>query len=111
MSGIRCSVPACTYNTSSQIPEDSSTADKIAVLKIHSETAHRSASSNVQQSKAKLDPPKLSSGTSQEQWQHFLRNWEMYKIGMQISDATASPYLFNCLDPKMQSIYASLSGR
>ena len=103
MPGLRCTVQSCTYSTSSQIPDESSVTDKVALLKIHTDVAHKvTASAPQQQSKAKLDPPKLGSGTSQEQWQHFLRNWEMYKKGMQISDTAASPYLFNCLDKDLQ---------
>ena len=103
MPGLQCTVQSCSYSTNSQIPDDSSVTDKVALLKIHTDVTHRVASSAPQQqSKAKLDPPKLSSETSEEQWQHFLRNWEMYKKGMQISDTAASPYLFNCLDKDLQ---------
>ena len=104
MPGMQCTSPGCPYNTDSQVPAaEASIADKISLLKIHTDAAHSQvAQGSNQSSKAKLDPPKLSTGTSQEQWEHFTRNWEMYKLGMRISSETASPYLFNCLDKELQ---------
>ena len=104
MAGLPCSVPLCIYNTDSQVPSEQPFADKLALLKIHADSAHvapRPAAAAAHP-KVKLDPPKLSTGSDQETWEHFLRNWAMFKTGMGITILQAPVYLFNCLDSDLK---------
>ena len=101
MPGLPCSVPLCTYNTDSQCDPEQAFADKLALLKIHADSTHATpapAPRMASNSRAKLDAPKLSAGSDQETWEHFLRNWSMFKTGMGITSAQSPVFLFNCLD-------------
>jgi hypothetical protein len=51
--------------------------------------------------KAKLNPPKLSAGSSIETWEHFLRAFGMYRTAMSIQEDQAQIFLFNCLDEEL----------
>ena len=104
MAGLPCSVPLCQYNTDSQVPATQPFADKLALLKIHADSAHShpQPAPVAAHPRVKLDPPKLSAGSDQETWEHFLRNWKMFKTGMGITATQAPVYLFNCLDSDLK---------
>ena len=104
MAGIPCSTQGCLYNTDNQVPPNSDMNTKLALLQIHDKNAHpvpvtpQAVHGPHSSQRVKLDPPKLSAGSDQETWELFLRNWAMYKSGMNISNAQSSVFLFNCLD-------------
>ena len=102
MPGLPCSVPLGTYSTDSQCDPEQNFADKLVLLKIHADSAHATpapapAPRPASGSRVKLDPPKLSAGSDQETWEHFLRNWAMFKTGMGITVTQSPVFLFNCL--------------
>ena len=104
MAGLPCSVRLCPYNTDDQVPSEQPFADKLALLKIHADSAHvlPQQAPVAAHPKVKLDPPKLSAGSDQETWEHFLRNWSMFKTGMGITHQQAPVYMFNCLDSDLK---------
>ena len=107
MAGIPCSAPTCQYTTDSQVPPDTDMQTKLTLLQIHRETVHPAPVTPLghgpqSAQRAKLDPPKLSAGCDQETWELFLRNWDMYKSGMNIGATQASVYLFNCLEQDLR---------
>ena len=109
MAGIPCSAPTCQYNTDDQVPPETDMQTKLTLLQIHRETVHpapvtpQAAAHGPQATqRAKLDPPKLSAGCDQETWELFLRNWAMYRSGMNIGATQASVYLFNCLEQDLR---------
>ena len=98
-------MPSCTYNTDSQCDPGQAFADKLALLKIHADSTHSTsapAPRTASNSRAKLDAPKLSAGSDQETWEHFLRNWSMFKTGMGITTTQSPVFLFNCLDSDLK---------
>ena len=105
MAGLPCSVPLCTYTTDTQCPPEQPFADKLALLQIHADSAHATpapAPRPASQPRVKLDPPQLSAGSDQETWEHFLRNWSMYKTGMGITVTQSPVFLFDCLDSDLK---------
>ena len=107
MAGIPCSYSACEFNTDMQVPPETSLENKLNLLKIHSDTVHQQQQqqvgprSGVSNHKAKLNPPKLSAGSSIETWEHFLRAFGMYRTAMSIQEEQAQIFIFNCLDEEL----------
>ena len=103
MVGTRCTAPECTYVT-----EDGSPAEKIELMRLQIQVAHPSGQnmdSNSTQCKAKLDPPRLAAGSSQEIWDIFLKSWNQYKKAMKIVQ-NSSFFLLSCLDDDVrQDVY------
>ena len=98
--GLRCTVLACEYNTNSQVPDDTDMATKVQLLQIHTASVHNSGGGQVSTpgSKAKMDTPKIQLGVDQQAWDQFMTRWTIYKTTMGIDGATASSWLFTCLD-------------
>ena len=103
MPGTRCSAPSCDYET-----EDGSLTNRIELLRLHIQVAHPAAaprreseSASSTQCKAKLDSPKLVTGSTQETWDIFLKSWSQYKTAMKITQ-NASVFLLNCLEDDLR---------
>ena len=100
---VQCSVPQCEFKT-----EDISEYLAIALLQNHG-FAHQvlstvpapSASNEATQAQAtqhgpKLERPKVDIGVSEEEWNIFLRRWEVFRTGSGIDEASAPSQLFQC---------------
>ena len=90
---VDCSVPGCEFKTS-----DVSEPLAIALLGNHS-LAHQS--SMAQSTPAalrgpKLERPKINVGVSIEDWNVFLRRWEVFRTGSNIDEASSPSQLFQC---------------
>jgi len=93
---VSCSVNGCQFRT-----EDVSEALAIALLTNHglahqstqSPAGGRSSSTNLG---PKLERPKIDIGVSIEEWNIFVRRWEVFKCGSQIDDTAAPSQLFQC---------------
>ena len=106
MSGLKCSLPSCSYSTDSQVSSDTDLEAKMKLLRIHADTVHaqsRNQVSSLTSSKAKLDPPRLSTGADQQTWDLFQRSWQLYKSGMGITEVQQAVHLFNCLYEDLRS--------
>ena len=94
---ITCSVPSCQFTTA-----DVSEALAIALLTnhglAHSATPHTNAA---MPRGPKLDRPKVDVGVSIEEWNVFLRRWEVFRAGSGIDHVSASPQLFQCAGPAL----------
>ena len=49
----------------------------------------------------KLDRPKVNVGVSTEEWNAFIRRWEVFRIGSGIDGASAPSQLFQCAGPEL----------
>ena len=90
---VECSVPGCEFKTS-----DVSEPLAIALLGNHS-LAHQS--SMAQSTPAalrgpKLERPKINVGVSIEDWNVFLRRWEVFRTGSNVDEASSPSQLFQC---------------
>ena len=51
----------------------------------------------------KLDPPTVSAGCDPDQWSAFTRQWDMYKVGMAITDNVLPTALFYCCNTDLRT--------
>ena len=64
--GLSCSVAACTYSTTTQVPDETDIAAKIQLLQIDASSVHQGGGAgHAQVVKAKMAPPKLKPGVDQ----------------------------------------------
>ena len=86
---VACPAPGCTYKT-----EDLPAEIVVPLLNIHA-NEHSRPSSTASRG-PKLNRPVIAMGVDEETWNAFLRRWEAFKVGSDISDATAPTQLFQC---------------
>ena len=92
---VKCSVPDCEFAS-----DDVSEALAIALLSNHA-LAHQLPSTNGTRVSApstgpKLERPKVDVGITDEEWNVFIRRWNVFKDGSLIDDASAPAQLFQC---------------
>lgn len=96
---LACAFEGCEFKTS-----DLTEPTALTILQSHI-YSHASAvdrtSNRVHQIRdaavaPKLDRPQVDVGVSLEQWNIFVRRWEVFKQGSHIEDASAAPHLFQC---------------
>ena len=90
---VECSVPGCEFVTS-----DVSEQLVIAILENHA-LAHTSQQAPTAPSLVrgpKLVRPTINIGVSIEEWNIFLRRWEVFRSGSGIDEASAPSQLFQC---------------
>lgn len=99
---VGCSVPACDFKT-----PDVSDELAIALLQNHN-LAHQnnqpttSGTAPTQNIRApSLDRPKVDVGVSTEEWNVFVRRWNVFRTGSGISETTAPAQLFQCAGPQL----------
>jgi hypothetical protein len=88
---VNCSVPGCEFHT-----EDITEALAIAVLNNHGYAHTTAAPPPPAASGPKLDRPQVNVGISTEEWNVFVRRWNVFRTGSGISDASAPSQLFQC---------------
>ncbi|KAK5884464.1 hypothetical protein CesoFtcFv8_018283 [Champsocephalus esox] len=94
---VGCPVPGCEFES-----QDLSEALVIAILTIHG-FSHQHASPVMAapaQAPAphgpRLDRPKVDVGVSIEEWNVFIRRWDVFRAGSGIGDAQVPFQLFQC---------------
>ncbi len=78
-----------------------------AELANHTAVAHAAAApvpaaTPASQPKIRLDPPKIATGTSAEDWESFKRLWSAYRSGMAIPVDQRATHLLYCCDRDLQ---------
>ena len=79
-----------------------------AKLANHTAVAHTAAAATPaappasQQPRIRLDPPKITTGTSAEDWESFKRLWSAYQSGMSIPAEQRATHLLYCCDRELQ---------
>ena len=104
MPKLQCPVQGCTWE--SQDLGDAFAAALTTALQMHNATSHVALPGPAQahqRPKLKLDPPSVAADCNPDQWSAFIRQWEMYKIGMAISDDMLPTALFYCCDPDLRT--------
>ena len=92
---VQCSVPSCEFQTT-----DVSEALAIALLANHA-LAHQNATPTEaapapKPQGPKLERPKVDVGVSIEDWNVFVRRWEVFRTGSGINETSAPSQLFQC---------------
>ena len=97
---VKCPALDCAYET----PDEDATVVAV-LLQIHASTAHPPGSSIAAQTRGpKLSRPHIDAGVEQEAWNTFVKRWETFRTGSQISDAAASTQLFQCASEDLGDI-------
>ena len=95
MPKIKC--PACEWE--SQDLAEAFAAVLNTQLDTHIQLTHMPAAPpavTAQPQKLKLDPPKVGIDCNPEQWSSFVRQWNMYKVGMAVPGNMINTALFYC---------------
>ena len=92
---VGCSVPGCEFKS-----DDVSEATAIALLTNHG-LAHQAAPPAIAgpapvSRGPKLDRPKVDVGVAIEEWNVFVRRWDVFRAGSGIDEASAPAQLFQC---------------
>ncbi len=92
---VQCSVPDCPFRT-----EDVSENLAIALLTNHGH-AHTATAATHALRGPKLERPKVDIGVTLEEWNVFVRRWNVFKSGSGIDNASAPSQLFQCAGPTL----------
>ena len=101
---MACPVPGCAYVT-----EDTEAVLVAALLTVHA-TQHANnaavpgAAAGGGGPKIQLDRPRITAGSTSEEWEHFQRDWTTYKQMCRITDAHAKKVLFECCDENLKHL-------
>ena len=88
---VDCPVDGCDYST-----QDVSEALAIALLTIHGPTHTAHTPEPLPVKGPRLERPQVNVGISTEEWNVFIRRWEVFRVGSGIDDASAPSQLFQC---------------
>ena len=100
MPRLQCPIEGCDWQ--SQDLDAAFAAGLTAALQIHDRTVHSTPAPAAPQ-KLKLDPPTISAGCDPDQWSAFTRQWDMYKIGMAITENVLPTALFYCCNTDLRT--------
>ena len=97
---VSCSVPSCDFRS-----DDVSESLAIAILANHG-LAHQpgsvsSAASTPAHQGPKLERPRVDVGITTEEWNVFVRRWEVFQKGCGIDDTSAPSQLFQCASTEL----------
>ena len=95
MPSTACPIAGCDFVTADV--EDS--AERIALLTIHATTHNSSA---ITAKPEKVSRPKISSGSSSEDWQYFVQRWDDYKAAIKIFGSDIKMQLLECCDESLR---------
>ena len=91
---VNCSVPGCNFQTADVTEELC-----IAMLNNHA-FAHQQPQQQVAPAPAmrgpRLNRPQVDVGITTEEWNIFVRRWEVFRTGSGIDDESAPSQLFQC---------------
>lgn len=95
---VRCSVPSCDFET-----QDVSEALAIAMSQNHG-LAHQATIASPEPTPNVRPPsferPRIDVGVSTEDWNVFVRRWNVFRTGSGINEVTAAAQLFQCAGPQ-----------
>lgn len=93
---VTCSAPGCDFTT-----QDVTEALAIALLTNHG-LAHQATPPQAPASRGpKLERPIVDVGVSIEEWNVFVRRWQVFRSGSGIGEASAPSQLFQCAGPTL----------
>ena len=96
---INCPIPACEYYT-----DDTEAILAAAQLNIHALTHQpgTAAAASTKQRPPKIDRPSVSRGSTEEEWNTFLKRWNIFKRGTAIPIGQLTTQLWQCCDKDLE---------
>ena len=101
MPAIKCPFPNCEYITG-----DVDNTLAATLLNIHALTHTATpppATDTTRQRPPKLDRPKISRGTSEEEWRTFTKKWNLFKLATTIPANQVTTHLWQCCDRDLEA--------
>eukprot|EP00111_Clytia_hemisphaerica_P012758 TCONS_00037534-protein len=106
MPAITCPIPDCTY----EIPDGTEPMLAAAQLNLHALThthaaaitQHR-APQPTKQKPPKIARPTISKDTTEEDWNTFVKKWNLFKNGTDIPATQITTHLWQCCDPDLET--------
>ena len=86
---VTCPIQGCEYKT-----DDLPAEIVVPLLNIHA--LEHSRPTNTASRGPKLNRPLIDMGVDEETWNAFIRRWETFRVGSDISDAAAPTQFFQC---------------
>ena len=99
MTILSCPIPDCGFKT-----EDVDVVGAAAILNVHSHVHTNTSRSNPSANAPKYIRPKILHNATSEDWNAFLRQWETFRSGAGINDATASSQLLECTSAQLGNV-------
>ena len=101
MPAITCPLPGCDYAT-----EDVDAVAAAAQLNLHALIHQRqsvgTSAHSTKQKPPKIDRPSVSFGSTEEQWNTFLKRWSLFKQGTEIPNGQLVSQLWQCCDNDLE---------
>ena len=94
---ISCPFPDCRYTT-----DDIDAVVAAAQLNIHALT-HRNTPAATKQKPPKIDRPHLTRGTTEEEWNTFVKRWNLFKQGTDIPNGQVATQLWQCCEADLEN--------
>ena len=92
-----CEFPGCGTTKTAE-----SGTVALGLMQLHQANAHSNTNAQKQRP-PKMDRPKISRGSSAEEWATFLRRWEMFKSGtVSMTDTETKCQLISCCEPELE---------
>ena len=85
---VNCSVPECDFST-----EDVSEALAIIALLTNHGIAHTAPTTSPPVRGPKLERPQINVGVSTEEWNVFVRRWEVFRKGSGVDNASGFGFI------------------
>lgn len=99
MPATACPFDGCGYKT-----DDLDPILAAAQLNIHALShTQKTATGAVKQKPPKINRPTICKDTTEEDWNTFLKKWELFKNGTDIPNAQVSTHLWQCCDPDLEA--------
>ena len=100
MTVLSCPIPGCGFKT-----EDVEVVGAAAILNIHSHMHVNSAPPAAPVIRGpKLERPKVELNSTCEDWNAFIRRWEIFRVGASIADNAAPGQLLECTTEQLDNI-------
>ena len=101
---VKCPIAGCAYET-----EDVSEALAIALINTHG--IGHSTSQATRSSGPKMDRPKVEAGITLEEWNVFMKKWEIYASLSGIGRENASVQFFQCASDELSTAVLKVVGK
>lgn len=94
---ISCPFPDCDYSS-----DDVDAIAGAAQLNIHALTHSNIRPTSTKQKPPKIDRPRLSRGTTEEEWCMFVKRWNLFKRGTDIPNGQVTTQLWQCCETELE---------
>lgn len=101
MPAVTCPLAGCGYST-----DDTEPVLAAAQLNLHAIShthATLPAGAAVKQRPPKIDRPIIRKETSEEDWNTFIKKWDLFKRGTDIPNTQLTTHLWQCCDPELET--------